>query len=119
MATVNLVLRMAEENVRWGYRRIVGEFKKLGIRIGTSTVKQILKGSGVHPAPDKGFKKPAIPWTTFVHAHMDSMVGADFFTKRIYTLRGVLTACVLVFIHLGIHEVDHAFVRNKYPSGRS
>jgi len=28
-ATVNLVLRMAQENVRWGYRRIVGEFKKL------------------------------------------------------------------------------------------
>ena len=31
MAKVNLVLRMAEENVRWGYRRIVGELKKLGI----------------------------------------------------------------------------------------
>lgn len=105
MATVTLVLRMAEENVRWGYRRIVGEFKKLGIRIGSTTVKQILRDSGVHPAPDKGFKKPAIPWTTFVHAHMDSMVGCDFFTKRIYTLRGVLTAYVLVFIHLGSRKV--------------
>jgi len=92
MATVNLVLRMAEENVRWDYRRIVGEFKKLGIRIGSTTVKQILRGPGVHPTPDKAFKKPAVPWTTFVHAHMDSMVGTDFFTKRIYTLRGVLTA---------------------------
>lgn len=105
MATVNLVLRMAEENVRWGYRRIVGEFKKLGIRIGSSTVKKILKGSGVHPAPDKAFKKPSVPWTTFVYAHMDSMVGADFFTKRIYTLRGVLTAYVLVFIHIGSRKV--------------
>ena len=105
MATVNLVLRMAEKNARWGYRRIVGEFKKLGIRIGTTTVKQILRGSGVHPAPDKAFKKPAVPWTTFVHAHMDSTVGTDFFTKRIYTLRGVLTAYVLVFIHLGSRKV--------------
>ena len=105
MATVNLVLRMAEENVRWGYRRIVGEFKKLGIRIGTTTVKQILRGNDIHPAPDKAFKKPAVPWTTFVHAHMESMMGADFFTKRIYTLRCVLTAYVLVFIHLGSRKV--------------
>jgi putative transposase len=105
MATANLVLRMADENIRWGYRRIVGELKKLGIRIGTTTVRQILRGSGIHPAPDKAFKKPAVPWTTFVHAHMESMVGADFFTKRIYALRGVLTAYVLVFIHLGSREV--------------
>jgi putative transposase len=105
MATINLVLRMAEENARWGYRKIVGEFKKLGIRIGTSTVKRILKDSGVHPAPDKGFKKPAVPWTTFVHAHLESMAACDFVTKRIYTLRGVLTAHMLVFIHLGSRKV--------------
>jgi len=105
MATVDLVLSMADDNVRWGYRRIVGEFKKLGIRIGTSTVKKILRGSGIHPAPDKAFKKPVVPWTTFVHAHMESMAACDFFTKRIYTLRGVLTAYVLVFIHLGSRKV--------------
>ena len=105
MATVNLVLRMAEENARWGYRRIVGEFKKLGIRIGSPTVKKILKDSDVHPAPDKAFKKPAVPWTTFVHAHMDSMAGCDFFTKRIYTLRGVFTAYMVVFIHFGTRKV--------------
>ena len=105
MATVNLVLRMAEDNLRWGYRKIVGELKKLGIPIGTSTVRKILKDSGIHPAPDKAFKKPAVPWTTFVHAHMDSMVATDFFTKRVYTLRGVLTAHVLIFIHLGSRKV--------------
>ena len=77
----------AEENLRWGYRRIVGDLMMLGIRIGTTTVKKVLRGNGIHPAPDKAFKKPAVPWTTFVHAHMDSMVGCDFFTKRIYTLR--------------------------------
>ena len=104
MATANLVLRMAQENLRWGYRRIVGELKKLGIGIGT-TVKQILRGSGIHPVPDKAFKKPAVPWTTFVHAHMESMVACDLFTKRIYTLRGVFTAYVLVFIHLGSRKV--------------
>lgn len=104
-ATVNLVLRLARENLRWGYRKVVGELKKLGISIGTTTVRQILKDSGVHPDPVKAFKKPAIPWTTFVHAHMDSLVATDFFTKKVYTLRGVFTAYVLVFIHLGTRKV--------------
>lgn len=63
MATVNLVLRMAEENLRWGYRKIVGELKKLGIPIGTTTVRKILKDFGVLPAPDKAFKKPVVTWT--------------------------------------------------------
>ena len=105
MATVNLVLRMADENMRWGYRRIVGELKKLGIRIASTTVRKILKDAGIHPVPDKAFKKPAVPWTTFVHAHMDSMVGCDFLTKRIYTLRGVFTAYMLVFIHFATRKV--------------
>ena len=105
VATVNLVLRMAEENLRWGYRKVVGELKKLGIRVSKTTVRRILKESDIHPAPDKAFKKPAVPWTTFVHAHMDSMVATDFFAKRVYTLRGVFTAYMLVFIHLGTRKV--------------
>lgn len=104
-ATVNLVLRPARENLRWGYRRIVGELKKLGIRIGTTTVRRLLKDTDIHPAPDKAFKKPAVLWTTFVHAPMDSLVASDFFTKRVYPLRGVFTAYMLVFIHLGSRKV--------------
>ena len=30
MATVSLVLRMAEENLHWGYRKIVGETEEAG-----------------------------------------------------------------------------------------
>ena len=104
-ATIDLVLRMAQENIRWGYRKIVGELKKLGISIGTTTVRQILKDSDIHPDPGKAFKKPDVPWTTFVHAHIDSMVSTDFFTKRVYTLRGVFTAYTLMFIHLGTRKV--------------
>jgi len=116
MATVNLVLRMAEENLRWGYRKVVGELKKLGIRVSKTTVRRILRDSDIHPAPDKAFKKPAVPWTTFVHAHMDSMVATDFFTKRVYTLRGVLTAHVLIFIHLGSRKVYRS-AATYHPDG--
>ncbi len=80
-----LIVRMARENVAWGYRRIAGEFKKLGIAIGATTIRDVLNASDMHPAPDKAGKKPPLPWPTFVHAHMESLVATDFFTKRIYT----------------------------------
>ena len=99
---------MAKENLQWGYRRVVGEIKKLGIRIGPMTIRSILKEEGHFPETGKATKKPPIPWTTFVHAHMESMVACDFFTKRILTLGGIREAYVLVFIHLGSRKVFYS-----------
>lgn len=39
LATRNLVMRLAKENMRWGYRRIVDELKKLDIKIGVTTIR--------------------------------------------------------------------------------
>src|SRR6266571_1269712 len=46
-----LVLRLARENTEWGYRRIHGELAGLGVKVAASTVWEILKASGVDPAP--------------------------------------------------------------------
>src|SRR5205823_3847346 len=48
-----LVLRLARENVDWGYRRVHGELAALGIKVAPSTVWEILKDAGIDPVPGR------------------------------------------------------------------
>jgi putative transposase len=50
-SSARLVMRLANENPLWGYRRIHGELTKLGVIIGPSTVYEILQAAGIDPAP--------------------------------------------------------------------
>jgi hypothetical protein len=47
----DLVLRLARENLRWGYRRVHGELTRLGHHVSEATVRRILRGRGCRPAP--------------------------------------------------------------------
>ena len=46
-----LVVRLARENPSWGYQRIVGELRKLGVAVSASSVRNILCKAGLPPAP--------------------------------------------------------------------
>jgi putative transposase len=46
-----LVLRLAQDNPEWGYRRIHGELACLGVKIAASTAWEILKNARIDPAP--------------------------------------------------------------------
>ena len=48
-----LVLRLARENPRWGYRRLHGELLVLGVKVAASTVWEILKEADVDPVPER------------------------------------------------------------------
>jgi len=51
-----LVVRMAEENRTWGYRRIQGAIGNLGHILAHTTIANILKRHGTEPAPDRNRK---------------------------------------------------------------
>ena len=51
-----LVVRMAQENRDWGYRRIEGALSNLGHELARSTIAAILERHGMEPAPERSRK---------------------------------------------------------------
>jgi putative transposase len=47
----DLVLWLARENPRWGYRRVHGELTRLGYKVSDATVRRILRARRYRPAP--------------------------------------------------------------------
>jgi putative transposase len=45
-----LILRLANENPRWGYDKIQGELVKLSFKVSQPTVRNILNRHGIQPA---------------------------------------------------------------------
>jgi transposase InsO family protein len=73
--TVELICRVARENPRWGYLRIVGELKKLGICVSKTSVAAVLRRHGLSPAP----RRAGLTWTQFLSAQAKGIVATDFF----------------------------------------
>ncbi len=110
-----LVCLMARENPRWGYIRIQGECRKLGIRVGATTVKRILDREGLGPAP----RREGPSWSEFLRAQAQGILATDFFTVETVFLR---TLYVLFFIEIGSRKLrflpstrhpDQAFVTQQ------
>jgi transposase InsO family protein len=69
-----LVLRLANENPTWGYRRVHGELLVLGVKVAPSTVWEILREAGIDPAPQRSSSS----WADFLRSQANALFACDF-----------------------------------------
>ena len=96
-----MVLRLARENPRCGYERIIGELAGVGVRVSATTVAKILRQAGVSPASARA----QLSWRDFLRAHADSIIACDFFTVETLWLGRLY---VVFFIELRTRRVHLA-----------
>jgi hypothetical protein len=93
-----LIVRMAKDNPRWGYLRIKGECQKLGLRVSATSVKKVLLGAGLDPAP----RRDGPSWSAFLRSQAEGIIACDCFTVETAFLH---TLYVLFFIEVGSRRV--------------
>ncbi len=97
-----LILRLARENPRWGYRRIQGELGQLGHALSASAVRAALRRHRVPPAPQR---RRATTWRDSLQRHRDVLLACGFFTVE---TRFFKTLHVLFFLAVGTRRVHLA-----------
>ena len=95
-----LILRLAHENPQWGYRRIVGELKGVGIAVSATSVRKVLLAAGLLPAPERGSSS----WRAFLRAQAASMLACDFLTVETIFLQRIY---VLFIISLATRRIEY------------
>jgi putative transposase len=108
-ATIEVVVRLASENRRWGYLRIVGECRKLSVVVSAGSVRRILRRHRLGPAPRRGGPS----WSQFLRAQAAGMLATNFFTVETV---GLARLYVLFFIEVNSRRVHLAGVTAQ-PTG--
>jgi len=98
-----LIVQVALDNPRLDYKKLVGELRKLGYRVGRSTVRDVLKRHSIQPAPER--RRGGNNWRTFINSHKAQLLATDFFSVETVWLQ---TVYVLFFIELNTRQVHLA-----------
>jgi len=101
-----LILLLARENSRWGYVRIVGELRKLGITVSATLVRNVLARAGIPPVPERA----ASSWRSFLRHHGNTILACDLFTVDTVWLRRLY---VLFFVSIGTRRVEYVACTSK------
>jgi hypothetical protein len=102
------VIRLASENLGWGYTKIRDALRGLKTDIGHSTVASILAEAGFEPAPERGRKRT---WKQFLRSHWQTLYACDFFSVETLRVFGTVRVMVFFVIELRSSVVHVAGVR--------
>jgi putative transposase len=105
-----LIVRMAQENPRWGYTRIQGALANLSHKVGRGTIANVLKRNGIEPSPERSKRTP---WSTFLKTHWKVLAASDFLTVEVWTGRGLVTHYLLFIISLADRVVNIAGITTR------
>lgn len=70
-ATIELIRKMAADNVSWGAERIRGELLKLGLKVSKRTIRKYMRGV-------RDPRRPSQSWATFLKSHAGDIWACDF-----------------------------------------
>jgi putative transposase len=105
----DLIISMAKNSSDWGCYRVKGELRGLGIEVGVTTIRRILRRAGVPPAP----RRDGPTWSEFLRSQADVILACDFFSVETVFLR---TLYVLVFLEIGSRRL-RVSVSTEHPDG--
>src|SRR5690242_19642040 len=98
-AVVELGLRLARGNPRWGFLRVVGECRKLGVSVSATSVRTILRRHHLGPAP----RRRGPTWTQFLRAQAAGLLACDFLTVETVGLTRLHVLFVIELDHRRVH----------------
>jgi putative transposase len=107
-----LIVRLARENPHWGYRRIVGELKGLGVMVSPTTVRKVLIEAGQSPAPQRA----GVSWRAFLREQAKTTLACDSLTVETAFLQRIY---VVFFIPLATRRIEYvACTSNPTATGQ-
>jgi hypothetical protein len=103
-----LVIRLACDNLSWGYTKIRDALRGLKVEIGRTTVANILAEAGIEPAPERKNKRT---WKQFLRSHWETLYACDFFAVETLGVFGTVRYMVFFVIELKSRAVHVAGMR--------